>query len=351
MPRTLSSTMTTAQAGTNKTPYIHVEINSNDYSSRLLSCEWIEEPYRDRGTFVFRNDDRYFDASPHNDLIGRSFQPGWGYTTGAGNEYCGDGTNEYTPTIWVKNQEIISFPGMVVCQLYCEGMWMKLRESAVTSLGLITQEEPGYEGIYDGSSHTIYDIMEDLIETAMGWTLEPYAYDEDGIINNLKPVFTVNTGEYEMAAYTLRRLLEMTKCYIRQTEGTTWELVYPQTSDAANQTYYSSSADGHPFFEYMERISEVIPNRIVVFGNNPTGDEDWPDLLYGDTGAPTTNYGEVMQYYLAPTLTSQDDLDLRASAILQRYKAEGLAGRLIVPHDCSVELYDRVQVKDGRGAY
>ncbi len=343
MARSNSATMIAAAAGTNRVPYIRIYINSVDYSSRLLFAEVIEEPYRDRGTFIFRNDDRLFDDV---NLIGRSFQPGWGYTTGAGNEYCGDGTNDGTPTLWVKNQEIISLPGRVVCQLYCEGMWMRLRERQIISVG---GSAPYWLGDYDGSTITIYGIIEDIIEDDISWTLNPKPSPDDGILDTFKPVFRINSSEFEMSAFALYRLISMTKCYLRQKSATTWEIVFPQDADSVDETYYSHSADGHSFKEYMERVTEVIPNRIIVYANNPNGEDPWPSgIITGDSGAYSGNYVEVKEHHIAPTITSQGDADNRAAAILTRLKAEGLAGRVIVPHDNRVELYDKVSVVDTR---
>jgi len=85
--RSISGTMLAAQKASEKVPYIRIAINSIDLSGRLLFMEYIEEPYRDRATLVFRNDDRYFDS---NSFVGYNFQIGLGFTTGSGDEYCGD---------------------------------------------------------------------------------------------------------------------------------------------------------------------------------------------------------------------------------------------------------------------
>lgn len=343
MARSNSATMIAAAAGTGRVPYIRIVINSVDYSSRLLFCEFTEEPYRERGTFIFRNDDRIFDSV---ELKGYSFQPGWGYTTGSGDEYSGDGTNDGTPTIYVKEQQIISVPGSVTCQLYCEGLWMRLRERQIVSLGGST---PYWLGDYDGSTTTIYGIIEDIIEDDLSWTLDAKPSPDDGILDDFKPVFRINSTEYEMSAYALYRLISMTKCYLRQKAATTWEIVFPQVGEVPDETYYSHSADGHPFYEYMEKITEVVPNRYVVYGNNPTDDVDWPNILTGDSGSYIGNYNEVIEHIIEPTITAQSDLDNRADALLVRAKAEALSGRAVVPHDNRVELYDFVRIVDSRG--
>ncbi len=224
---------------------------------------------------------------------------------------------------------------------------MRLRERQIVSLG---GSAPYWLGDYDGSTTTIYGIIEDIIEDDLSWTLNAKPSPDDGILDTFKPVFRMNSGEFEMSAYALYRLITMTKCYLRQKAATTWEIVFPQDGDSVDSTYYSHSADGHPFYEYMEKITEVVPNRYIVYANNPNGEDPWPStIITGDSGAYSGNYTEVKEHVLAPTITDQDDANNRADALLVRAKAEGLAGRLIVPHDCRVELYDKVAVVDIRG--
>jgi len=337
MARTLSDTLTAAQQGTSKTPYIRIVINGVDYSDRVLSVEHIEEAYRDRAIIVLRNDDRALDPGTV-DLRGHRFCPGYGYVTSEGNEYSG------APDLWVKSQQVISREGSVVCQLYCEGMWMYAREQKVRAYG----SAPYYIGAYDGTTDTVYDIIEDIIEGALGWTLLPAPSPDDGILTSFKPVFNINKVPYESAASILYRLITMTKCYYRLTAGLTWKIVYPQESDSVDEVYYSDQP--HYFYEYMEKYNEVTPNRIVVYTNfNPDDETTWPSILVGDTGAYSGNYNEVIQPYVVASIDNQSDANARAAALLTRVKSESLAGRLIIPHDCGVELYDKVNVLDRRG--
>jgi hypothetical protein len=167
-------------------------------------------------------------------------------------------------------------------------------------------------------------------------------------------MFGINLANSEMAAEVARALIMMTKCYLRQKAGTNWEIVYPQTTDSADETYYDNSKDASAngemvFYEYMEKVGLTIPNRIVVYGNNPDNLLPWPtDMITGDTGAPGGVYPEILEPYLVRTITDQTDITNRANALLARISAEAVAGRVIVPHDCRVELCDRVAVVDSR---
>ena len=342
--RTIHADLVTAQQSGAADPYIYLNINSTDYSSRLIAIQDTLEPYRDIATIVLTNSDRHFDGV---NLLGKSFTIGYGYVTGSGNRYCGDGDgSEATPDLWVKSQSMVSMEGKAVCVLYCEGCWMRLRE-----YNYITAGTPPYFNIGFTSTDTVYTLMGKALAEA-GFTLNALGTQDDGIINDLKPVFTINPFQYENPAAILYRLIMMTLTYLREVESSAFEVVYPQSADSVNETYYSNQA---PYFkEYTEKLNLLVPNSIVVYCNRDpnTGEwntDDYP-IIAGTADDIDADYGEVIEYWIAPYLDNQTDADNRAAAILQRYKYETLAGRTILPfHDCRVELYDRVQINDVRG--
>lgn len=360
--RTIHADLITAQKSGAADPYIYLYINPTDYSSRLIAFEWTEEPYRDRATIVLANSDRHFDASANN-LLGKSFTIGTGYVTASGNKYCGDGAgSEANPTLWVKSQSMVSLEGEAVCILYAEGGWMKLREHR-----FIYTADPPYFNIEFTATQTIYKLIE-LALDEVSFSLNALGTQDDGIIDDYHPIFTANPLEFESPASLIYRLLQMTKCYLRgvESDGThdcVYEIVYPQSTDSTNETYYSYTA---PYFkEYVEKKNLLIPNSIAVFCNrDPDGKWDTRDypLITGTAqdsssiaaclaGGYGNALGEVWGYHIAPYITDPDNADKRAAAILARYKAETLAGRLLLPfHDCRVELYDRVSIIDKRGA-
>lgn len=340
--RVLSNALLAAQSGTKATPHIHISINSVDYSSRLLTLEHIEEQYRDRAVLILRNNDRAFD---NVNLLGRKFRIAYGHYTGnnvaepdgdnAGNEYS------YAPDLWIKSQQITSLQGELTCQLYAEGHWAYMREQRILGYGT----SPYYTNTFTAT--TVYDLIEAIIETAMGWTLNSLG-TSDGIVDSFTPTFDLNNAPYESAAEVLYRLLQMTKQYMRVKANSIFELVYPQDSDAVNKSYYTST--NHKFFEYAEKISLVVPNSIAVYANQDA-DGTWGSLITGTASHPDSidRYVEVLDPYIAGSIGTQEDADERASAILHRIKMEQLAGRLIVPHDAAIELYDKVRIYDTRG--
>ncbi len=359
MARTLSAELLTAQQGTKRKPAIRININSVDYSARLLSLEHHEEPYRDYATIILNNADRGLDSvsTGATNLLGRRFRIAYGHNTGQTvAEPNGDGAgNEYVDSadLWVKSQQIISSEGQLAVKLYCEGQWMYLREQRMMALaGNIETgdpdkvgDDPYFASVFERTK-TVHELIESALENAIGWTLNAFAGVQDSIINAFKPVYTLEELPY--AAVVLRSLIQMTKCYLRPKANLIWEIVFPQDGDSIDETFYSDQAP--VFIEYAEALNLLVPNRIVVFAGNPDNLEDWPEpVIVGDTGAYSGNYDEVLEMHLAATIITQNDAALRASAILTRYASETLSGYLIVYHDARVELYDKVEIQDQRG--
>ena len=344
--RTIHSDLITAQQSGAADPYIYLSINSTDYSSRIVSIEHREEPMRNTAVFILANSDRHFNGV---NLRGKSFSPGYGYVTSSGNKYCGDGAgSEAMPTLWVKSQSMVSMEGKLVCILYCEGGWMRLRE-----YGFVIGSDPPHLNKAFTATDTVFQLIEKAL-VAASFTLNSIGTQDDGIVNSYSPVFKVNPLEYDSLASMVYRLIQMTLLYLRETQSSAYELVYPQSSDAVDETYYSDQA---PIFkEYVEKLNLLVPNSIVVFCNQDPDTLGWNTTAYPlITGTASdadsiSQYGEVIERFTAPYIRNQTDANNRANVILQRYKYETLAGRMVLPfHDCRVELFDRVQVIDSRG--
>lgn len=333
--RTISATLKAAQEAVSVTPYVRIYINSVDYSAKLLELEHEETAYDERAFITLQNTDRALDAVDFN---GQYLEIGYGCVTGVGNEYSN------TPGLWVKNQQLLSREGELICQLYCEGMWSMLRELKVLILGVA----PTYDGVYDGT-HTVYEILDLLIQVASGFSLDALGSQEDTIIDTFKPVFDVNNMPYESAGQAIYRLISMTNCYLRAQASKAFKVIFPQAADTANEEYYSDQ--GHYFWKYIEKQNLLIPNKINVFCNQDHVTGDWDDLITGEAldQDEIDKYTEVLEPHQAAEITNQVDADARADAILTRVKAEAISGMALVPHDCRVELYDKVVIYDRRG--
>lgn len=351
MSRSVSATFLAAQQADSNTPYIKLLFTSKDggttvdlstdssnYGNRILLIDHTEEPYDDFATIILRNQDRSIPS-----IKGYWTEIGYGYVTGAGNEYLGDGTNEGAPPrLWVKHQQTISAGGKLWEVLELEGMWARLRELLIR-LG----NPPFYTKSY--TTDTIYDIIGYLLAEG-GMTLAALAED-DSIIDTLQPQFDINAQPFEYAAPLIYRLLNMTKSYLKALDDLQFEIKYPQSTDSVDVTFHSDKAP--IFYEYMERDNVLVPNHFVVFGDG-NADGLFNDLITSESDHGVDQdeidaYVEVYRTILAGSLTSQADVNNRADALLARAKFEKLAGRMYAPHDGRLELYDKPEFQDRRG--
>ncbi|MCK4414907.1 MAG: hypothetical protein KAY32_15340, partial [Candidatus Eisenbacteria sp.] len=199
------------------------------------------------------------------------------------------------------------------------------------------------------TTDTIYTII-GLVLAELSMTLKALAED-DSIINTLQPQFDINAQPFEYAAPLIYRMLNMTASYLKALDDNEFEIKYPHSSDAVDLTFYSNKAPY--FYEYLERVNVLVPNHFLVYGNE--GDDGlWTDYVVSESphGVDATEiaaYDEVYRIVLAGSLTTQSDVNLRAASLLARAKFEAMAGRMYAPHDARVELYDKVEVLDGRG--
>jgi len=342
--RSISANLLTEQNAASNTPYVYLVFTSADgcatenYGSdqkdrRILLIDHQEEPYNEYASVILRNDDR-------------SIPNLKGYWTEIGYGYVVSGTGEYSQTsrLWVKHQQEISAQGKRVMLLELEGMWAKLGELPMR-IG-----NPPYYRDESGTltAVTPYSVMETIIESELGWTLAALVED-DSIINTYEiPTLLINQQPFESAGGLLYRLINITKSYLRSKAGLEMEVKYSQSTDSVAITYYSGQAPY--FYEYIERNNVLIPNDVIVFAN-PGADGLWTDIKAGEATdqAEIDAYDTIRRLVPAAELTTKAQADTRAAALLARAEAEVLAGRMYAPHDCQLELYDRIEVRDSRG--
>ena len=358
--RTITNTLLTAQTAKVRKAFIKLLFTSYDggtevdlskdsatYGNRILLIDHHEEPYNDYAVVILKNHGRLIP-----DIRGYWTEIGYGDATDTGNEYAGDGTNggdESTPRLWVKFQQTVSVAGKLVTILELEGMWAKLRETLLR-MGVAPYYEATVANDDFSAAKTPYGILTHLLvnEIDPAMSLNALAED-DSVMDTLKPDFEVNINRpFQYAAEVIYDLVKMTKSYLKPKASLAWEIKYLQTSDAVSLTYSSDTAP--KFISYVQRLIVMVPNRIYVFANAGI-DGLWKDIVTGlanDTDSQA-QYGIVPDVALAASITEKADATARAEAILDRQSVEDMAGELIIPHDCQLELYDKVKMYDARG--
>lgn len=340
--RTVSSALKSAQASPNVKPYISICLTCADggcydYSHRLVQLEHHEEPYNDWADIILYNNDRGV-----AELRGCWLEIGYGCIIPSGGVEYSD-----TPRLWVKSTQQTSREGDLFMVLNCEGMCANLRDLDIVTKG----EPPYYSGQYE-EEYTIFDTIKDILE-AGGYTLNDIGDQSDGIIGVLTPRIWMNQYPFENPMEVIYRLIAMTKCFLRPLASKQFEVVFPQEADDVLETYHSDSP--HYFHEYVEKLNLTIPNHIIVYAN-ASGDEEAWDVIIAEAEDEESiamcknicSNGKITRHHIAADLDNATDATNRASAILTRLMFEKLAGRVLVPHDCRVELYDRVGIYDRR---
>jgi len=349
--RTISTALAAAQEASSSEPFIHLFFNSADgettvdYSSRLLQLEHHEEPYNEWASIILYNNDRGV-----QNVKGYWLEIGYGQNC----EPFGGNEQEYkdTPRLWVKSQTIVSRAGILFTELLCTGMWVAMQE-----LDLVTKgEPPHFDNERYGPGYTVYDTLKDLFAATTfpvagvdtPFELEPLGDQDDGIMDSFTPELWLNQSPFENRASIAYRLIGMTKSYVRTKPGLKLEVRYPQDDDEVDEIYHSNR--DFVFFEYREKQNINTPNDVVVYAN-PGEDGMWEDIITS-TGHEDEDsidaYHRVTAHHIAADIVTQTDADNRGEAILSKIKAEILAGRLVIPHDCRVELYDRMEINDSR---
>jgi len=138
-----------------------------------------------------------------------------------------------------------------------------------------------------------------------------------------------------------------------------FRIIYPNAWTSYHNTFTSDRPDAtyHQFKEFEWQDHLLIPTHVIVVANRvDKADGTWepePIMKIGDyapAGLPEGGYHEILQYHLAETLTTEALADTRAEVIAKRQWMEEALGRVLVQHDCGLELYDYIQVRDKRGA-
>ena len=358
--RTNSAGMITAEKSATFTPYIKLVFangkgggttytyTTTDSPRRILAVKHVEEPYNDTCIVQIQNTTKDFP-----NLMGFYCDISYVYVISGTPDITG-GT---TAPLWVKQQSQTSKPGSVDQILYLEGAWNVLAE--LYNIGeLLAGSAPYYEVDYSATSFTIYDIMEAVLHAA-GFDLAALGTHDDGIVDTLEPMFVVNSIPFESALQSLYRLINMTKCFLRvvydATDDAEFQLIFPASYAAYAATYTSNqTGSDYQFKDFGWENHIFVPTHVWVIANRvDQADGTWtpaPTLKIGEYSVGTdNNYPDTVQFHIAETLDTEAKADDRAEVIAIRQWMEESLGSLTVQHDCGLELYDFIKIRDKRG--
>lgn len=352
--RTISAELLATQKSNSRTPYVKLEFTSADgnttvdYSTRRMGQEYHYEAYNEYATILLRNND-----AGVADIKGYWIEPVLGFdATGEGGSATEGGTY---PRMWVKNILDLSLPGTKMRVLELEGQWKQLKERHFFPASQGSGPGGGGPPLHDSwyaESLPIYGIMFAVLGEAEMTLAALESSEDDGYINAVTPFFKVNEQPYETYQQIIYRLIIRTKSYLRSEGGQSlpyFRVIYPQTTDSVDETYYSYQA--HWFEEFAYKTQLVIPNHVHVYCDKDEDGNFNEPLMTGHALDQTEidKYGfDVYRLEQAGDIHSQGYANFVAEAILDRAKLEAHGGRLVIPFDPRVELYDKVKVVDAR---
>jgi hypothetical protein len=272
-----------------------------------------EAPGKGEATLLLRNDDgRYNDpASP----IGKGSQVeiSPGYHTPAGPEVS------QGPAFWIKGWEHRCREGSSLFVLHLGDAWWLLE-------GWRARRQYTWEA----DQASVKEILTFILSRA---GLELSVLSSSDALNTLKPAFTIHPGEN--GAEAVRRLLAGLPdlLFFR---GPVACIKNPQSTDAADYSY----GDDHPILEGRYSSLASPFNRIQAFGSGVLGEAfAWEEV--------EELYDRLLQVHDI-NLDTQGKADERSQALLYQGQRAALAGEIVVPVNCGQELYDVVELTDGR---
>ncbi len=156
---------------------------------------------------------------------------------------------------------------------------------------------------------------------------------------------------YQTAAGALRMVNDLPAYY-----KVLFRIIYPNAWTSFHSTYTSDRPDAtyHQFKEFEWQDHILLPTHVIVVANRvdkADGTWDETEIKLGDYSiTPEGGYSPILQYHLAESLATEAAADTRAEVIAKRQWMEEALGRVLVQHDCGLELYDYIQIEDKRGA-
>jgi len=162
---------------------------------------------------------------------------------------------------------------------------------------------------------------------------------ESSVITGFYPDFTISAGD--LGETVVRKLLSFVPDVLF-VEGATACIVNPQSSDSSVYSY----GDEHSVLEgrYQQRVWEL--NRVQVEGYDTGSDE----VIVVDRFA----WGEIDRLYDRIRQLEDRNIDTvakaqeRGDACLRQAEVESAGGTILVPVNCGQQLYDVIDITDGR---
>ena len=291
--------------------------SSLDLTEDILEADVLEAPFDGRAVLVLRNDDGKYN-SPGTGAIaalrkGSRLRLSPGYVTSQGSE------SSPGPAFWVQDLEHRSFDGGALLVLHLEDAWSILRR---------WRARRQYN--WDLGDTSVKDIVAFILARA---GLELSIISSSDTLTTHLPAFTIHPSSD--GAQALRRIMDSVPDVILF-QGATAAIKYLQDTDPVDYSYGTD----HPSLRGSYASAASRYNRIQTYGNGIMAEAfSWPDL-----DMVTDRLLQVHDM----NLDTQQKAQERSDSLLESEERTVLTGSAEVPVNCGQELYDLVEVTDGR---
>jgi len=335
--RALPDSLTTAQQTTYVKALAKIVLTSGSTTytytkTRILDIEEAEDGPLQELEITLDNRDGTLTSL---DLRGYQGVLSFGATTSRGDEY-----DACAPMV-VTSQQFNSDPKRLECTLYLVGR------------ANLMQKDEASEAYQPDTDNT--DSVKDIIDAIAGATLDCFdhctayttiwevGYDDLADTYQPKDAFRVYVSNNRLTK--INQLLDYTKnVAVFKADGKLH--IFKPTTSGSSYDYQYSLEDidiPHPFFAKALRNTLVIPNYVKVESREDDTDQ------YSGTATDATSYALLPKSQFKQTyLSSNDQAEDIAEAILVKAQMWCEAGSASVPMNVGAEVYDYVKVTDER---
>ena len=347
--RTLSANLLAEQVKTAYSPYTKIYLpdysGGTDLSAYTKDVLTTEQSFGGSGYITLADiNSWYISNGAPIDFKGYKVEVEWGATISGSPD-----TSKQAP-LWIWDDPLTDFEGEVAVQFECIDIWQWLQMFKVMNASPAVGA-PRWPG-----DTTIYDIIDSLLTNLMTLTLD----STDGIVDVYMPYYVTSTGD--SIAKIIATLIHYTNCYIRaEGDGQMHIGKMPETSDS--KYTFDISSPGHLWLSSIKEDAIVMPNRVIAVDLVPTVDPDDGSSVNSQTyeGSATDERSKVLVQrafaghsgYITriledDNLSSNSEATQLAEAALSAAQRSTSRGVLRAPMECSIELYDWVEVVTSR---
>ncbi|MFH1382601.1 MAG: hypothetical protein ABIH70_06865 [Chloroflexota bacterium] len=295
-------------------------VQNLDLTADVLSLKQEITEGSGRLTVELRNDDGGYASLPALLGPGCQLEVSPGYITSQGSEYSAG------QSFRLEAYEHVIAGGKASLFLYAHDGWSSIKN---------------WQARHQFRWNKIINEMavEDLLAFVLarvGLKLE--SQSQSALITSYHPDFTISPGN--SGETIINRLLSFVPDLLF-VEGNKACVVYPQSSDSSAYSYGQ-----HPVVEGKYRQAAWETNRVQVEGCNPANGQ--PVIVDSFAWEQITGLADRLHQLTDRNINSVIEAGQRGEAYLRKTEISSASGAILIPVNCGQQLYDVIDITDGR---